>query len=184
MTGNVYARCTYCALDFSISNGGLSNVKTHLHGKHHQEMATACSSRSVKLFFPATGTSRCNIEAEALWTRFVTKHNISFQTSDHATKLFSHMFPDSNIAKKLPVDIKNTVAIVKEALTPHFLSNILNDMSKFFSIMIYELNDKTDKSCIILVRVFDSCVGDIRTRFLDMPIVNLGTAHNLFDALK
>ena len=69
MTGNVYARCTYCALDFSISNGGLSNVKTHLHGKHHQEMATACSSRSVKtFFFPATGTSRCNIEAEALDT--------------------------------------------------------------------------------------------------------------------
>ncbi len=56
-------------LDFSISNGGLSNVKTHLHGKHHQEMATACSSRSVKtFFFPATGTSRCNIEAEALDT--------------------------------------------------------------------------------------------------------------------
>ncbi len=94
------------------------------------------------------------------------------------------MFPDSNIAKKLPVDIKKTVAIVKEALTPHFLYNILNDMSKFFSIMIYELNDKTDKSCIILVCVFYSCVGDIRTRFLDVPIVNVGTACNLFDTLK
>ncbi len=56
-------------------------------------------------------------------------------------------------------------------------------MPKFFSIMIDELNDKTDKSCI-LVRVFYSCVGDICTRFLDMPIVNVGTACNLFDALK
>ena len=45
-------------------------------------------------------------------------------------------------------------------------------------------NDKTEKSCNILVRVFDSCVGDIRTRFLDMPVVNVGTACNLFDALK
>ena len=114
----------------------------------------------------------------------MAKHIISFQTSDHATKLFSHMFPDPNIAKKFACGHKKTVAIVKEALTPHFLSNILNDMSKFFSIMIYELNDKTDKSCIILVRVFYSCVGDIRTRFLDMPIVNVGTACNLFDALK
>ncbi len=52
---------------------------------------------------------------------------------------------------------------------------------KFFSI---ELNDKTDKSCIILVRVFYSCVGHMHTRFLDMPIVNVGTAYNLFDALK
>ena len=47
-----------------------------------------------------------------------------------------------------------------------------------------ESNDKTDKSCIILARVYDSSVGDVRTRFLDMPIVNIGTARNLFDALK
>ena len=38
--------------------------------------------------------------------------------------------------------------------------------------------------CIILVRVFDYSVGDCRTRFLDMPIVKIGTAVNLFTALK
>ena len=43
---------------------------------------------------------------------------------------------------------------------------------------------KTDKSCIILVRVFDPEVGDVRTRFLDMPVVNEVTAANLFDTLK
>ena len=47
-----------------------------------------------------------------------------------------------------------------------------------------ESNDKTDKSCIIRFRMFDSSVGDSRTRFLDMPIVNVGTAVNLFGALK
>ncbi len=105
----------------------------------------------------------------------MAKHNISFQTSDYATKLFSRMFPDSNIAKKIACGHTKTAAIIKEALAPHFLSKTLNDMSKFFSIMM-------DES--ILVRVFYSCVGDIRTRFLDMPIVNVGTASNLFDALK
>ena len=47
-----------------------------------------------------------------------------------------------------------------------------------------ESNDKTDKSCIILVHVLDLKVGDTRTRFLDMPVVNIGTAQNLFAALK
>ena len=47
-----------------------------------------------------------------------------------------------------------------------------------------ESNDKMDKSCIILVRLFDSSVGDSHTRFLDMPIVNFGTAVNVFSALK
>ena len=46
-----------------------------------------------------------------------------------------------------------------------------------------ESNDKTDKSCIILVRVLDAIVGKVRTQFLDMP-VNSGTAQNLFLALK
>lgn len=50
--------------------------------------------------------------------------------------------------------------------------------------MMDESNDKTDKSCIILVHVYDFSVGGIRTRFLDMPIVNIGTARNFFDAFK
>ena len=53
----------------------------------------------------------------------------------------------------------------------------------FFSIMMDEYNDKTDKSCIILVRGFDSVVGDVRTRFVGMP-VNIGKAQDHFDALK
>ena len=86
------------------------------------------------------------------------------------TKRFSRMFPDSNIAKKFACGHTKTAAITKEALAPHFLSKTLNDTSKFFSVMIDESNDKTDKSCIILVRVFYSCVGDIRTRFFDIPL--------------
>ena len=35
-----------------------------------------------------------------------------------------------------------------------------------------------------MVRVFDSCIGDVRTRFLDMSVINISTAQNLFDALQ
>ena len=34
------------------------------------------------------------------------------------------------------------------------------------------------------MKVLDPECGDVRTRFLDMPIVNIGTAANLFAALK
>ena len=50
--------------------------------------------------------------------------------------------------------------------------------------MIDESNDSTNKSCITLIRVLDPNVGDICTWFIDMPIVNIGTAKNLFDAVK
>ena len=47
-----------------------------------------------------------------------------------------------------------------------------------------ESNDKQVKSWIILVRVLYAKLGNVKTRFLDIPVVNIGTAENLFSALK
>ena len=69
-------------------------------------------------------------------------------------------------------------------LTAYYHEKAVNNLSNPFSILMDESNDKVDKSSIILVRVFDNAVGDVRTRFLDMPVVNIGTAPNLFRAVK
>ena len=119
------------------------------------------------------------IEAEPLWSKFVATHNLPFQTSDHATKLFKRKFPDSEVAKLFACGHTKTAAIIL-ALAPNYLENTLSELTDFFSVMMDELNDKVDKSYIILAHLLDSRVGDIRTRFLDMPIVNIGTAQNLF----
>ena len=36
--------------------------------------------------------------SEAMWGALLADHNASFNTSDHASKMFSKMFPDSRIA--------------------------------------------------------------------------------------
>ena len=132
-------------------------------------MAKACSSRSVVSFFKPL-TPQSVTEAESLWAKFVSKYNLPFQTSDHATKLFHRMFPDSEIAKKFSCGHTKTAAIITKALAPHYLAQTLSDMSTCFSIMMDESNDKTDKSCIILARVYDSSVGDVRTRLTSYNI--------------
>ena len=125
------------------------------------------------------------IEAETRWVTFIAKHNVAFPASDHANKLFAKMFPDSGIAKKFACGRTKTTAIVKEALSPHFLEKTIRNLSKnHYSLMMDESNDKTNKSSIILIWVFDSDLDIVCTRFLDMPIVNIGTAQNLFEALK
>ena len=94
------------------------------------------------------------------------------------------MFPDSLTAKKFACGHTKTTAIIK-ALAPHYLGKVISNISNNpFSLMMDESNDKTDKSCIILVRVLDSEKGETCTRFLDMPVVNIGNATNLFSALK
>ena len=102
-----------CSSDFSIAHGGRHDVSTHVKGKHHIEMAKPCSSRSVASFFRPQAVSQNVIRAKALWAMFVVEHNLAFQSSDHVTKLFPKMFPDSEIAKKFACGRTKTAAIIK-----------------------------------------------------------------------
>ena len=90
------------------------------------------------------------------------------------------MFPDSEIARKFACGRTKTTAIVKEALSPYYQAKAIHNMSNAFSVLMDESNHKQDKSCIILVRGLDAELGNVKTRFLDMPVVNIGTAENLF----
>lgn len=155
-----------------------------MNTNRHKEIAKGAStSKSVASFFRPQ-IQQSTIRAETLWSMFTAKHNLAFLTSDHATKLFRVMFTDSEIAKKFASGRTKTTAIVKYALSPHYHKKAVNNMSNPFSILMDESNDKVDKSSIILVKVLDPEVGDVKIRFLDMPVVNIGTAQNLFKALK
>ena len=95
------------------------------------------------------------------------------------------MFPDLKIAKNFGCTRTKATAIVKKGLTPHYIKNLAVYLaSQPFSILMDESNDATNKCCIILVRTLDEKVGDVRTRFLDMPVVNIGTASNQFVAVQ
>ena len=64
-------------------------------------MAKAVSSMQSITSHYKPQVSNKVIEAEVRWATFVAKHNLAFLSSDHATKLFKVMFPDSEIAKKV-----------------------------------------------------------------------------------
>ena len=94
------------------------------------------------------------------------------------------MFPESEIPKKVSCGNTKIAAVVKEALVSHYLNKMLHNMSTFFLVLMYVSNDKADKSCIILVKIFNEKLKGIRTCFLDMPAVNIGNTLNPFAALK
>ena len=85
----------------------------------------------------------------------------AFLASDHASKLFKSMFPDSKIAKNFGCARTKATAIVKKALSPHYITKVVRSLSaQPFSLLMDESNDKVDKSCIILVRMLDQDAGD------------------------
>ena len=82
------------------------------------------------------------------------------------------MFPDSEIARKFACGRTKTTSIVKEALTPYYHAKAIHNMSNPFSFLMDESNDKCNVN------------DNVKTRFLDIPVVNIGTAEHLFSALK
>ncbi|CAC5376949.1 unnamed protein product [Mytilus coruscus] len=125
------------------------------------------------------------LESDFLPQKDHTAYNLAFAVSDHFTKLCKIMFTDSAIAAGYSCGKTKTNQIVKRAISVEN-SKVVEENCKTqpFTIMCNESNDRgNDKLFVILVRYFDSILGDTVTRFLDMPIVNIGNAQNLFDAL-
>ena len=121
--------------------------------------------------------------AEVLFSNFIAEHNLSFLVADCFTKLCKSMFPDSRIALKFSCGRTKTTQIVKHSLAPVLQEEVVRHLQTHpFSMAIDESNDRnSDKSLAILVRYFNnqSC-----TKFLAMPICNIGSAANIFDHLQ
>ena len=96
------------------------------------------------------------------------------------------MFPDYGVAKNFACGRTKTSAIITKALAPYYDRLMLGNLHKncLFSVMMDESNDKTNNHALSFVQIFVFDAGDVRTKFIDVPVVNIGTAVNLFNALK
>ena len=59
---------------------------------------------------------------EVLHTNFIAQHNLSFLLSDHMSKLYEKMFPDSKIAKRFACSRTKTASILNGAMMHSFMA--------------------------------------------------------------
>ena len=183
--GPTFAYCKTCNADINIASGGAYGIKKHLSTSKHQEVARAssCSSSLISMFQQSPIEDKVT-RAEILFASFVAEHNLAFMAADHFTRLTKAMFPDSKIAKAFSSARTKTSCIVRGALHPHLHQPVVELCQNGpFSILCDEGNDVEDKNFAILVRLWDEKQGKPMTRFLDMPICNIGTAEKLFEAI-
>ena len=91
----------------------------------------------------------------------------------------------SLIAKSFRSAHTKTACIVTGALNPYFAKPVLTSCQENpFSILCDEGSNKDDKNFAILIRLWDDLLGKPVTRFLDMPVCNIGTANILFEAIE
>jgi hypothetical protein len=183
--GSNYAHCDCCGTDINVGHGGIHDIKKHLATAKHQEMVKVSSSnQSLISLFKQSPIEKSVTRAEVLFANFIAEHNLPFLLADHFTHLTRAMFPDSQIAKAFRSAHTKTTCIVTGALNPYFAEPVFTQCQENpFSILCDEGTDHDDKNFAILVRLWDNQLGKPASRFLDMPICNIGTAEKLFEAL-
>lgn len=114
------------------------------------------------------------------------EHNIPLSTADHFSKLCKRMSPDSKIAQEYSCSCTKTTAITKHALAPAAGKSVTDACkSSPFSILYDGGNDKMDKKYFgIMVWYWDESCGATVCRLLGMPVCNIATAEELFNALE
>ncbi|KAJ8333719.1 hypothetical protein SKAU_G00410380 [Synaphobranchus kaupii] len=114
----------------------------------------------------------------------VAKQNVPFSFNDDFNKSVKDMFPDSNIAKQYSCGRTKATQIVKGAIAPALNKEVVQlCQNQPFGLLCDESTSRsTDKEFVILARVFNE--ERLVTKFLDMPVCNIGKAENLFTSLN
>ena len=186
--GDGYAYCSLCKSTFGIYAGGRHDISRHVTGSQHaNNFKLANSSQKINMFCKTTTTASDKVTvAEVLFAAFIAEHNLPFTVADHFTSICRRMFPYSEIAKKFACRRTKVTHVINSAVAPSFDAKLtVACKEEKFSIMVDESNDQGgEKTMAILVRIADRSLRRITTRFLAMPIVNIGTGENLFNALN
>ena len=191
--GSRFASCKLCSSTFSVSHGGINDIKRHVDGlKHQQKLKESQASAGIANYFgefrePSLAQAQKVLSAELMMSQFIAMHNLPFQAADHLTDIISVMFPDSKIASAYACKHTKTKAIICDALDP-YLKKPDVDLCKSvpFNLLCDESNELGDseKLLTILLRAFEPHTSMVVTRHLDTVGITDFTANGIFLSLN
>ena len=126
------AKCSLCLKShpFSISSGGISDVKRHAGGKEHRRLIKERSSqRTLTSKGSSLSVGVCEkdkvTKAEILQALKVVDANASFASAADDGDRFREMFPDSNIAKKYKQGETKTKYCIEFGIAPYVKAKLI-----------------------------------------------------------
>ena len=174
--------CTLCKSQFSITHGGISDVRSHIKTqKHNSCMKAKANSGSISNFILNEPSNEDELLAakEGVFTYHAVKHDYSFRSLDCTTELIQTTF-----CKKFRCKRTKSEAIVSNILAPLSINWLKEDLeeTKFITVMVDSSNHKTTKMVPIMIRFFNSKKGSL-TRLLKVLSLKNETSAVLCDAI-
>ncbi|KAL6459468.1 hypothetical protein MHYP_G00329400 [Metynnis hypsauchen] len=188
MKGHSYSFCKICSCDFSVSHGGRNDVRQHEQSAKHKRGLKAQKYAQEMSPFVARNTTEADkvINAEVKMAMLCAKNNVAFTFCDDFNKCVAEIFPDSAITRKYSAGKTKATQLIKGAIAAELDDELAKTCrSQPFSLMCDESNNrKTDKQFVILARLYDEATLQVTTRFMEMPVCNVGNAENLYEKLS
>jgi hypothetical protein len=158
------------------------HAKTMLHTKNEKSVTQQPSV--CHIFRPSIDQQVC--KAELKFAYMLAEHNLPMLLSDHASRLFSGMFPDSQIAKSYKSARTKTTALITNAISPELHEDVVHHMqANYFSLLVDESTDiSITQHLAVLLRIYDDDAGIVRTKFYKLLNIPKADAKTLFGELE
>ncbi|KAK0143227.1 hypothetical protein N1851_018653 [Merluccius polli] len=205
------ARCGLCSKIIDISNMGEAALTSHAKGAKHKAVVAVRegSSMTITSFFssPSTSTSvtptagssqgtiqgtisnvtrQDSLRAEVLWALKVANSHYSFKSCEDVTKLFSAMFPDSQLAGKFACGERKCAYLCTFGLAPYFKQLALKTVATQRSyVLLFDesLNHYLQtKQLDVHVRLWDG--PEVKTKYIGSEFLGHSTAKDVVEKLN
>lgn len=175
-------KCKYCLCQLGSKK---STLKAHANTRKHRQAAAPFTGVS-KLVQPFLKTGKSNEikQAEVRIALFVAKHS-NMNTVEHLIEMLKASF-SSPLLKELKMKRTKCGQIIKRAIYPHFINELLADIgNSVFSLIIDESTDiATIKYLGIVIKYFSVNVNDIVTTYLKLVEIDKCDAESIVNAIK
>lgn len=175
------AKCAWCNSDFSITHGGLSDVKKHAKRKCHLEFVQAkLTTRPIAMSFDSK-ENQLIAAKEATLVYHLVRHNLSFKSMACSSKLLRIVYDQ----KKFACSATKSSTIVSGVFEPMVLDRIKAELEQ--ALYVCRSTDTSSRNEItmypIIARYFLPLEG-IKTRLIDFSNMYRETGKDIFDVLK
>ena len=146
---------------------------------------TSTSLRDYVSSDPGPRHDQAVVKAEVKFSYFIGEHHLALAVADHCSKLFSSMFPDSDIARAFKCGRTKATVTVK-VIAQDMIKNIVERINnlKFFSVQIDESTDITVYQQMgIMLHYFDNTDGKVYCIFYQLEPIGSADAEGIFTTI-
>ena len=156
--------------------------------KHNRNFVAAKSTMNISQFVSKKKSSDSEkiANAEMLFARHFSEHQIQFLNVEHLLGICQRAFPDNDIAKKVSCKRTKLSYTIQDGIA-HYEKLELNEIccTQNFSVIIDKSTDASIKQVLaIVIQYFDFKKLDVTNGLLDTALVENGSALSLFNSFK